>query len=270
MSFLPSRIARLAIALAAFAGGAGGASAQGLAAYVAPARFELKGAAGETQRHVLDIQHVGRLSGRYRIYTNDWEFQKDNALKFSDALVPDSCRPWVALERRELTLAPNAKYRFRFEVTPPPGTPPRECRFAIMVEGADTTKVEQGGFSFPVGGRLGVIVYVAVGEVEPKLSIVQTSVRMRDGEQSPFLEMSNTGTAHGRLEGFLNGKDATGREFEIAPEDSPILPGMTRSIVLRPIPEGGGKPPAIHYPLTVKGTLEWGKKRESVDLRFAP
>lgn len=270
MTCTSSRILRAAIVLGAFAGGAGGASAQGLAAYVSPARFEVKGAAGETKRHVLDIQHVGRLTGRYRIYTNDWEFQKDNALKFSDELTPDSCRPWVALERRELSLAPNAKYRFRFEVTPPPGTPPRECRFAIMVEGAETAKVEQGGFSFPVGGRLAVIVYVEVGEVSPKLAVAGSSVQLRDDERLPVLDVSNSGSSHGRLEGFLTGKDASGREFEMAPEDSPILPGKTRSIVLRQIGDGSGKLPAIQYPLTVKGTLEWGKNRESVELRFAP
>ncbi len=269
MTATASRIVRLAIAFAMLAGGAGSVLAQGLAAYVSPARFEVTGKAGETRRHVLDIQHVGRLTGRYRIYTNDWEFRKDYALQFSDALVPGSCRTWVALERRELSLAPNAKYRFRFEITPPPGTPPRECRFAIMVDSAQTATVEQGGFSFPVGGRLGVIVYVAVGDVAPKLEVAGTRVEAGPEGRVPVLEVRNTGNAHGRLEGFLTGKDASGREFEVAPEDSPILPGMARSIALRQIQEGA-KPPEIKYPLTVKGTLEWGKNRESVDLRFAP
>ncbi len=264
------RIAVSTALLAALALLTGGAGAQGLAAYVSPARFVLAGTAGETRRHVLEIQHVGRTTGRYRVYTNDWELQKDSALKFRDALGPDSCRPWVALERRELSLAPDAKYRFRFEITPPAGTAPRECRFAIMVEGAETATVERGGFSFPVGGRLGVIVYVAVGEAAPKLSIARSSVQVRDEERLPVLEVVNSGDAHGRLEGFLTGKDASGRQFEMAPEDSPILPGMTRAVVLREISEGGGKPPSIQYPLTVKGTLEWGKNRESVDLRFAP
>lgn len=247
-----------------------GAGAQGLSAYAAPPRFEVSGPAGETRRHVFELQHMGREPGRFRIYTNDWEMQADHSVKFSDTLNPDSCRPWVALERRELTLGPGAKHRFRFEVTPPAGTPSRECRFAIMVEGAEPGKVQQGGLSFSVSGRIAVIVYVAVGDVKPRLVIRGHAVRDRDGERLPALVIENTGDAHGRVEGFLTGKDAAGKEFELAPEDVPVLPGRTREVALRRAAEEGKSLPAIRYPLEVKGTLEWGRQRESLDLRFNP
>jgi hypothetical protein len=41
-------------------------------------------------------------------------------------------------------------------------------------------------------------------------------------------------------------------------------------ILLQPVNDDGKKPPAIQYPLTVKGTVEWGKNREPMDLRFEP
>ncbi len=246
------------------------AQAQGFAAYISPPRFEMEMLAGQTQRQVIDIQHVGTEPGHYRVYTNDWSYLPDNAVAFSDALAADSCRPWVALERRELTIAPTARYRFRFEISPPPDTPVRECRFAIMIEGLDPARVKQDNFSFPVGGRIAVIVYAAVGAAAPLLEIVSSRVAMVNAQQLPVLEVHNSGNAHSRIDGFLTGKDASGAEFEMAPADVPILPGDTRLIAISPVVGEGQLPPKIQYPLAVKGTLEWGKKRVPMEQRFAP
>jgi hypothetical protein len=72
---------------------AGSASAQGFAAYISPPRFEVQLEAGQVLRQVVEIQHVGRVRGNYRIYTNDWVLSPDNSVSFSDTLAPDSCRP---------------------------------------------------------------------------------------------------------------------------------------------------------------------------------
>ncbi len=42
----------------------------------------------------------------------------------------------------------------------------------------------------------------------------------------------NSGTAHGRLTGFLSGTDAAGNKLEFTPSTLPILPGETRGIPL--------------------------------------
>lgn len=242
------------------------ASAQGFAAYITPPRFEIQATAGTSTRQVFEIQHVGQLKGGYRIYTNDWTFQPDNSVVFSDALAPDSCRPWVAIERRELTLESGARYRFRFEITPPAGTPARECRFAIMVEGRDPAKS-----SVDVGGRIGVIVYAAVGGAAPVLEIATTRVaKTPDGKTVAMLDVRNSGNAHGRLEGFVNGTDATGQRLELSPADIPVMPGETRSIALVPVIEEGKPAPEVRFPLIVKGNLEWGKNRLPLDTSFAP
>lgn len=244
------------------------AQAQGFAVFLSPSRFDLPVKAGESRREVLEFHHVGREIGRYRVYTNDWEFKPDYAVQFNDALAPDSCRPWVALERRELSLTPNQRYRFRFEVTVPPGTPARECRFALMVEGADPTQAAGQNLNLPVAGRIGVIVYLRVGDVEADLAVKSAGVQVTEGKPLPTLDVANRGNAHGRLEGFLTAKDAAGNSIELSPDNVPILPGTTRRIPLRPVGEEGKAPPALQYPLTVKGTLEWGKRREPLELRF--
>lgn len=245
------------------------AQAQGFAAYITPPRFEVQAEPGKSLRQVLEIQHVGQQKGSYRITTNDWVLMPDNSVTFSEELAADSCRPWVAIERRELTIEPGARYRYRFEITPPPGTPPRECRFALMVEGLDPARV-QGAFNFPVGGRIGVIVYAAIGGAAPQLEIAATRVATVNGKPTALVDVRNRGSAHGRLEGFVDGTDASGARFEMSPADLPILPGETRSVAIGPVVEDGKTAPEIRFPLVIKGNLEWGKNRLPLDASFAP
>lgn len=250
--------------------GASSASlAQGFAAYISPPRFELQAQPGQRLREVMEIQHVGQQKGNYRLYTNDWTLGPDNGVSFSNELAADSCRPWVAIERRELTLEPGARYRFRFEITPPPDTPPRECRFAIMVEGLDPARV-QGPLSFPVSGRIGVIVYASIGGAAPRLEIVGTRVETPQGQPTAVLDVRNTGNAHGRLEGFVNARDASGARLEMAPADLPVLPGETRRIPLSPVADEGKPAPVVRFPLQVQGQLESGKDRLPLDVSFNP
>ncbi len=240
--------------------------AQGFAAYITPPRFEVKVTPGQPLRQVFEIQHVGQFKGGYRIYTNDWAFQPDNSVVFTDELAPDSCRPWVAIERRELTLEPGTRYRFRFEINPPAATTPKECRFAIMVEGLDPAKS-----GVDVGGRIGVIVYATVGDAAPVLNLTATRVaKSREGKHVALLDVRNSGNAHGRLEGYVNATDAAGQQLEMAPADIPIMPGETRSVALAPVVGEGKTAPEVRFPLTVKGTLEWGKNRLPLDASFAP
>ena len=153
------------------------------------------------------------------------------------------------------------------EVAPPPGTPPTECRFAIVISGAEEQISPGGDVSFPVRGQIALIVYVAVGDVKPHLKIVKADVVDLNGIQSPVLIVENTGTAHGRLSAFLSGTDANGKTREFAPSTLPILPGETRMIALT-IDDGGDaveaqiqprsgdkEPDLIAYPLKVSGTM---------------
>ena len=246
------------------------AIAQGFAAYVTPPRVEAKVQPGETLRQVIEIQHAGLTRGTYRFYTNDWEFTKDRSVKFQDALAPDSCRPWVAIERRELALDPGSKYRYRFEISPPAGTAPRECRFALMVEGLEPAKV-QSAVAIPVGGRIAVVVYVAIGDAKPELKLSGVEVEARDGRKTMFLRVHNAGNAHGRLEGFLDAKPARGSAVELSPVDSPILAGQTRRIQLIPAEGDGDRAQELlRSPIHLKGRLEWNGGTMPVDISLSP
>ena len=253
-------IATLA-ALATLAATPGDSLAQGFAALISPPRFELNGQPGKQLREVIEITNAGAQPAKFKLRTAEWSLAADGSVKFEDALKPGSCRPWVAVERREISVSPGGKYRYRFEVTPPAETPASECRFAILVEGDETAVPMAGGPSLPIAGRLGVIVYVTVAGAQPELDVVGGKVDKVNQALMPVILVKNNGNAHGRLTGFLSGTDAAGKKLEFTPSTLPILPGETRAIPLALHRERDTGAVAIAYPITIRGKLEWGDNK---------
>ena len=93
--------ASLALAAGAVSTAAG---AQGFAAVVSPPRFELAVKPGEMVRQVVEITNAGMQPATFRVRTADWTLGTDASVVFSDTLAPGSCRPWVAVERKEIAV----------------------------------------------------------------------------------------------------------------------------------------------------------------------
>lgn len=258
-----SRLLALALAFPAFTANAEFAVA------ISPPRFELEAKAGDVLRQTMEITNGSAQAAALSLKTADWTYEQDGGVNFKEELAPGSCRRWVTIERRELTVTAGRPYRFRFEVAPPPGTLAMECRFAILVEGQQES-ANAGGLVVPFNARLAVIVYVGIGGVQPELSVVGTAVQAVDGRQTPVLRVRNTGPAHGRLEGFLAGTDANNTPLDFVARGYPILPGETRVIPLNATRQGDADSPVtLTFPVTVKGKLEWGKKQsQDFEQRF--
>ncbi|MEJ7745717.1 MAG: hypothetical protein WKF61_02975 [Luteimonas sp.] len=240
------------------------ASAQGFSTLVSPPRFEDTTKPGTTYRNVIEITNVSGTQSHFTLKTADWAIDPQGSAVFADALTPGSCRPWVGIEAPDITIAANAKRRYRFEVVVPPDAPSGECRFAILLEG-DPEEVG-GDVAMPVAGRIGIIVYLAIGDAAPQLAVTGTQAQAVAGRVVPLLQVRNTGNAHGRLEGLVDGVDSRGRKFVLAPSNQPILPGETRVVTLSPQGDDADTPaPAIAYPLQLKGRLEWGAQRLDID-----
>lgn len=234
---------------------------------VTPPRLELTGRGGERLRQVIEISNAAAQPTTLTTRTADWTYRPDDTVEFHDELQPGSCRPWVAIERREVVIGGGQTYRFRIEISPPVGQTPVECRFALLVEGKDATAA---GASVPVAGRIGVIVYVGVGGVAPELKVLDARTDMRYGRRTAAVLVRNDGAAHGRLDGFLKAVDARGTTFEVTPGTSPVLPGESRWIALNASRPGSpDEPAAPEFPITVTGKLEYGEGRTfDIDQRF--
>ncbi|HEU0153391.1 MAG TPA: hypothetical protein VFQ84_08615 [Arenimonas sp.] len=260
------RLACAAIALLALAG-ALPVAAQGFAVQVSPPRFEESAKPGTVHRNVIEVTNSSPAEGRFRLKTADWTLAPDGSAVFSDALAPGSCRPWVAIEAATLQVAPNARRRFRFEVSVPADAPDGQCRFALVIEGEPEIKPDG---SMQVNGRIAIIVYLTIGDGAPVLTLVDTLVQPVEGRDLPIVRIRNTGNAHARLSGFLDAIGADGRRITLLPSADPILPGVTRDIALLPVAESADDPaPVLSFPLRLKGRLESPPLRLDIDTDVA-
>lgn len=238
------------------------AAAQGFSALVSPPRFEDGVKPGEVYRNVIDITNVSGAPTRLALRTADWSLREDGTVDFYDDLQTGSCRPWVGLEAHEVAIGPQVKRRFRFEVAVPADAPAGECRFSILIEGDPSEQT--AAMVAPVSGRIGVIVYLAIGEGAPRLEILETLRTQVDGHDVPALRVINRGNAHGRLEGFADGTDADGKRWTLAPSSLPLLPDTTRIIALAPADAAdvAGVPT---YPVVLTGNLDVGAQKLPLD-----
>src|SRR6202166_4150326 len=241
--------------------------AQGFAALISPPRFEVAAKPGKTLRGVIEVSNRSTANAKYLIHTADWTLSPDFSVSFHDDLLPGSCRPWVALERPIVEVPGGGTLRYRFEVRVPADAPAGECRFAVMIEGAEPSIAAGKGLDLPITGRIGVIVYVTIGDGAPDLELLGPKITTLNGQQVPTLRVHNGGTAHGRMTGFLTGTDAKGISYDFTPSDFPILPHEEREVFLTPSTPTDDHP-TLTFPVTVKGTLEWDKKRTELNQRF--
>lgn len=239
------------------------ASAQEFSALVSPPRIEGAAQPGTIYRDVVEITNMSATTARYSLHTTDWELDQDAQAVFSEDLKPGSCRQWVAIERKEIQVGPGAKYRYRFEATVPADAPQGECRFALMIEGQPQEVA--GGRVPSVSGRLGVIVYLSIGNAHADFKIVGAGRVKVEGVDRPALRIHNAGTAHDRLEGYVDAIDAAGNKITFNPSNLPILAGETRMVPLTPSPEKGRAEPKVVYPLTLKGKIDWAQSRLDVE-----
>lgn len=231
--------------------------------HVTPPRFEDQARPGQTYRNIIEITNLANASVPLKFATADWRLAPDGSAEFSAGLQPGSCRPWVGIEAAQLVVPANGKRRYRFEVRVPADAPAGQCRFALMIEGEP--QVAPGDVPVPVAGRIGVIVYLTVGDGAALLSVAGAGATEVAGQRLPVLSVHNAGNAHGRLEGFVDGVDAGGRKLTFAPGNAPVLPGATRGIPLFPVGEEDNPAP-IAYPLTLRGRLDWRGQRMDIDL----
>jgi fimbrial chaperone protein len=262
----PQRVSLTVCLLAAVLGPAA-VHADGFAALVSPARFELNSAAGSTLRQVFELTNKSEAPGKFRIRTADFSLAADYGVNFQEDLQPGSCRPLVALERPEAVLPPGGTMRYRFEVQVPADAAAGECRFAVMIEGDEPAVASAGAVRLPIVGRIAVIVYVTVGDAAPQIEVFGPTVVMHNGQQVPALRVHNAGNAHTRMSGFLTGKDATGAKYDFTPSDLPILPGEVREVVLTPS-SADNQSPTLTFPVSVHGKLEWANQSTPLDESF--
>ena len=267
---MPHRGGPRALAAALLLLAAAGAQAAPFEIAVLPSRFEVSVESGKRLGQSLEIQNLGAEATTVALRTLDWHYSEQGEVSYYDALQPGSCRPWVTLERKTVSVPAHGKASFRFQIDPPADAKRGECRFMIAIEGVEPAyqaalQAGSTNLSIPVQGRIAVAVYAAVDGAEPKLELRQVGMRDVRGKRTPYVLVHNSGAAHGRVGGSLDATDAAGKSFELVPEGTPVMPGQTRQIALLPKGEGGAAAPVPTYPVKASGLLDWDRGSFKVD-----
>jgi len=228
---------------------------EGFAGGVTPSRFELAAKQGELVRRSFKLYNLSARPQQFNVRTADWQFSPEGQISFQQTLAADSCREWVRLERHKISVIPDPQQprNFRFEMQIPADAEPQQCRFALMIEStaeAVDTRFADGALNLPITGRIAVIVYLNVGDVEAELQFGTLAVRSIDVGRVPTVEVHNSGAAHGRLDADLVAVQADGSKVRLSIDTTPILPHQTRYLALM---AEDGKP--LQYPLRVTGEI---------------
>jgi fimbrial chaperone protein len=234
-------------------------------ASVSPPRFELTAKPGDVIRQVVNISNGAREPARYTVKTADWDVDAQGRVQYQEgAPSPGSCRPWVKIERHEISVGPEGSRPFRFEVHVPANAPRAECRFALLIAGAATQITPSTGsqaIQMPIVGRLGVVAYIAVGGARADLRLASLAIQKIDNRHVPIATFYNQGDAHGRIAGSLEAKDAAGRAVELVAQQSAIMPKGRMAIRLVPVDYSSGEPRVPSFdlapPMHVRGTLQF-------------
>jgi len=261
------------IAIAAGLSLSGVCHAAGFAAAISPSKFELRASAGDVLRDTLTIINPTMEIGEFQLRTADWDLTESNGVEFSeDTLTEGSCRPWVRLERKTLSIRPGEQKRYRFEVHVPEDAPAGLCRFAILIEPAKPAqaRIGDGQITVPVVGRYAVVTYVTIGDAHARIEYLGLGTQLVAEQPLPTLTLRNTGNSHDRAFGQVMATDAADQRVALIPSNFPVLPGHTEQILLSPDTRSGatGRDIRFTYPLTLKGRIEIGGETFRIDETF--
>jgi hypothetical protein len=136
--------------------------------------------------------------------------------------------------------------------------------------GEETVMAGPGEIRFPVQGRIAVIIYVAIGDAKPEMNLLELGMDTVNSQQIPVAVLENSGIAHGRPFGILEGIDALGNRLEFTVSPSPILPGQKRRIPIWPASTNRVDVQDIVPPLKLSGTIEWEGGKRKVNETVSP
>jgi P pilus assembly chaperone PapD len=142
----------------------------------------------------LSIVNGGSTPIRIRIYTQDFEYDKEQGYKkISDH--PNSASPYAIFSPKELVIAPGVTRNVRVSVTIPPSKMDGEYRVAIFAQ--DLTERQginpENKYKAKIRPQIASIFFISKGNISPELSAV--NIGWNRETSMPRLVIKNQGQA---------------------------------------------------------------------------
>jgi P pilus assembly chaperone PapD len=223
----------------------------GLEVGVSPSRFEID-LEGQGATESFQVINIGSQPADFEISVFDWILDEANQIQELEP-TPESLSQWILLNPDRFTVPPGGSQTVRFAIQPRTQPKPGEHR-AVLYVSQIPASVESTD-EVQMVGRLGVVVYAYVGEVNRVGSLKNIEVSTEGEEPTAFFTINSQGSAHVRMQGqyaLWHAEDYPGTEATTALPDlelpypegmiragtlpsTPVLPGFERRI---PLPLG--------------------------------
>jgi len=201
-----------------------GAAGMGLG--VAPSRVEMDGLRpGETRTVPIYVSASGSGEGRlrFRAALADWDLTPEGEMRFyAPYTLEHSGSDWIEFSPSNGEIRPGEQSVVRLTVRVPLGAEPGERR-AILLLSTEPLPTAGNGPTFNVLFRVGVVVYLRVGELGSQPEIVSYSTSVQGDKKTLIVELQNSGRRTTRPQFFLFLNEE--RDAYMIVEKLPLLAG---------------------------------------------
>ena len=199
---------------------------------VSPVRAELRLAPGQNYTGLIRVdvttpaQEAGTAAPQdgeafsVIVYAQDWFLPLEGPpVYLAPGSTSASCASWVATNPTQFGLRPGESQWLRYTISVPEETI-GEHWTVLFVDAYPLLSSEQRP-AVTVHARIGVMIYVAVGDALGELQILDFYA----GPSTAVLTLANTGTAHLRVQGTISLAPSAGEPTTLPVPETVILPG---------------------------------------------
>lgn len=207
-----------------------------------PTSLELSGAPGDRERALVTLQNDSPDETiELTIGLADWTISADGQLELEPpGNAPDSMADWVRFSPAYVSLAPGEAREILVDIKIPETAPTTASRRIALLASAIAPVTTSDGGSILRKIEETSLIYLT-GPDAKSLPVTEsiTRVVLADGSTALRLAVSNTGTAHARLQGAVQ-MDANGESTSLPLASLVVLPETQRTFLIplaQPIPE---------------------------------
>jgi len=155
-----------------------------------PLVIESQANRGQAQAFI-NVTNSGDISLRVRLYTEPFTYNRDKGFQTAPSSAND-LSSYLQFSPRELTVPPGVTRRVRLRAMLAPSLPDGEYRTAVFTESLKELRDDDSN-TVSVVTRVGTVIYVRKGDVEPNLAV--DSVSFDQAKNQIKLLIRNTGEA---------------------------------------------------------------------------
>jgi hypothetical protein len=225
---------------------------------ISPLVIEVQAKRGQGQG-LITVGNSSNEAFRARVYAEPFIYNRETGFEVLTSS-PNDLRPYLQFSPTELAVPAGVERRVRFIVRFPPSQPEGEYRAIIFTQNLkEVSSTDGSGNKIGITARIGVAVYVRIGDVKPNLSVASTSFNAEKNEIKLLVRNTGKASAGPVVHWTLKQGEKTVKTGKV--ESSWITAESDRNLTLLSEKLAPGK-----YQL--EGKLEWGASDRPDTLPF--